>query len=410
MKRIKLLYFLGFLALILNYGWSESELRNELLFVEKKNDFKSQLEKKAKAKAEKKEEPEIEVKMDFSGVFVPESPEKFIQAWHYPTISQDLTGSCWAFSSVSFFESEIYRLSKRKIKLSVMYTVYWEFVEKARRFVKMRGDSNFGRGSQANATMRIWKQYGVIPAEDYGMIDQEKEFYNDKIMFSEMENFLDSVKQTNQWDESAVVETIRSILDHHMGKPPETIMVDGTEMTPLEYFRKIVRLHPEDYIDLLSFKKEPYFKKTEYKVCDNWWHSRDYLNVPLEDFMNVIKQGVRKGYTVCIVGDNSEPGFYPPLDCAVIADFDIPASLINENARQFRFENESTSDDHAIHLVGYLEKEGKDWYLIKDSGTKSRNGKHPGYMFYREDFVKLKMMNIMVHKDLAKNLLEKSVK
>jgi len=28
-------------------------------------------------------------------------------------------------------------------------------------------------------------------------------------------------------------------------------------------------------------------------------------------------------------------------------------------------------------------------------------------MFYREDFVKLKMMNIMLHKDAAKEALEK---
>jgi len=57
--------------------------------------------------------------------------------------------------------------------------------------------------------------------------------------------------------------------------------------------------------------------------------------------------------------------------------------------------------------VGYLEKDGKDWYLIKDSGSGSRNNPHPGYYFYSEDYVKLKMLGITVHKDFVKDLLKK---
>jgi len=37
---------------------------------------------------------------------------------------------CWCFSTTSFLESEIYRLTQRKIKLSELHTVYWEYVEK----------------------------------------------------------------------------------------------------------------------------------------------------------------------------------------------------------------------------------------------------------------------------------------
>ena len=37
--------------------------------------------------------------------------------------------------------------------------------------------------------------------------------------------------------------------------------------------------------------------------------------------------------------------------------------------RAFRFTNKTTTDDHGIHCIGYYEPEGKDWFLIKDSGS-----------------------------------------
>ena len=58
------------------------------------------------------------------------------QQWHNPPVSQGNTSTCWCFSTTSFLESEVYRLNKIQVKLSEMYTVYWEYVEKARRFVR----------------------------------------------------------------------------------------------------------------------------------------------------------------------------------------------------------------------------------------------------------------------------------
>ena len=91
--------------------------------------------------------------------------------------------------------------------------------------------------------------------------------------------------------------------------------------------------------------------------------------------------------------------------------FDIPVEEIDDNARQFRFSNGTTTDDHGMHLVGYYEKDGTDWYLIKDSGSGSRNNDETapefGYYFFRGDYIKLKMMDFMVHKDAIPDLLRK---
>jgi bleomycin hydrolase len=108
-----------------------------------------------------------------------------------------------------------------------------------------------------------------------------------------------------------------------------------------------------------------------------------------------------------IGGDTSEPGLEGHAGIAVVPTFDIPSSYIDENSRQFRFSNGTTTDDHLIHLVGYAEKDGKDWYLIKDSGSGSRNNTHPGYYFYHEDYLKLKIMTLFLHKDAAREILAK---
>jgi bleomycin hydrolase len=129
--------------------------------------------------------------------------------------------------------------------------------------------------------------------------------------------------------------------------------------------------------------------------------------VPLDVFMNIIKKAIRDGYTMAIGGDVSEPGIIPDYNVALIPTFDIPSNYIDEYARQFRFSNKTTGDDHGIHLVGYENKDGKDWCLIKDSGSGGHNGKNPGYYFFQEDYVKLKMLDFMVNKNALGDLLSK---
>jgi bleomycin hydrolase len=150
---------------------------------------------------------------------------------------------------------------------------------------------------------------------------------------------------------------------------------------------------------------KPFYHYGEYEVSDNWWHSTGYYYIPLDDYMKVVKNAIRKGFTICIGGDVSEAGHEGHAGLGVIPTFDIPAEYIDDNARQFRVSNGTTGDDHGIHLVGYVEKDGKDWYLIKDSGSGARNNSHPGYYFFREDYIKLKMVDLMVHKDAIKDIV-----
>ncbi len=350
--------------------------------------------------------------VDFSSAKLPNKIDLYKnQQWHNSPVSQGNTSTCWCFSTTSFLESEVYRINKIQVKLSEMYTVYWEYVEKATRFIRERGNSAFAEGSEGNAVTRMWKKYGIVPEDAYPGLLNGRIYHNHDEMFGELKNYLASLKATSSWDEAVAISTIKSIMNHYMGVPPTEVTVNGKKITPLQYLKDVIKINPDDYIEILSYTQQPFYKKVEYEVPDNWWHNTDYYNVPLDVYMTTLKNAIRKGYTVSIGGDVSEPGFDRATQCAIVPDFDIPSAYINDDARQFRFYNETTTDDHGVHLVGFLESDGKDWYLIKDSGSGSRNNdpnaKEFGYYFFSEDYVKLKMMDFTVHKDAVKDLLQK---
>jgi bleomycin hydrolase len=352
-------------------------------------------------------------KADPTGMDIPTSKDEFKSFWCNEPVSQGNTSTCWCYSTTSFLETEVFRLSGQKIKLSEMHTVYWEYVERAKTWVEERGNMEFGEGSEGNAVTKIMKKYGAVPLSDYSGLMPGQTFQSHAKMFGEMKSYLDFVKTNNMWNEDEVVSTIKEIMKHYMGEPPSKVTVSGLEYTPLTYLDKVLKLHLDDYADVLSYMQQPYWQQVEYEVSDNWWHNRDYYNVPLNDFMDIVKKSIKAGYTFAIGGDVSEAGFLAKeANAAFVPTFDIPASAIDENARQFRFSNHTTTDDHGLHVVGYLEKNGVTWFLVKDSGSGSRNGgkelnKNFGYYFFHEDYIKLKMMDIMVHKDMIKDLLPK---
>ena len=345
--------------------------------------------------------------MDFSNLKKPKSIDEFKTIFHLPPVTQDRTGTCWCFSTISFLESELNRMFKMEIKLSEMYIVYWECVEKVRRYVREKGESNMGQGSEHNAVIERMRQYGLVRASDYTGLINEIEKHNHSSLFKEIKSYLKYIKENEMWDEEQVISYIKTVLNKHLGEPPETILVDGQQITPLEYMKNNLQLNPDDYVAFMSMMYAPFFTKDEFKVPDNWWHSKEYHNVPLDMFYKAIYKAAKNGYSIALGGDVSEIGKNGKLDAAIIPEFDIPSKNINQSAREFRYKNKTSQDDHAIHLVGYKKMGKHTWFLIKDSARSSRYGKLKGYYMFRDDYVKLKMLNFLIHRDAVKDLLAK---
>ena len=404
-----LISLLAFLIL-LSASIIKPQEKNKGVFAEPKPGFYQEIKKGIDEFNNPTKEKKKSFKLDFTGINYPQSKEEFKYFWHNDPVSQGQTGTCWSFSTTSFFESEVYRLTGKKVALSPIFTAYWEYVEKVKEFVRTRGKSIVEEGSEANAVTRIYKMYGAVPAEVCTGLLPEQKYHDHSEMVKEIQTYLQNVKTINAWNEDEVVAVTKSILNHYLGVPPTEVVVDGKKYTPKEYLTNYLSLNPDDYVDVLSYMQQPYWQQVEYEVPDNWWHNKDYYNVPLDDFMQIIKNSIKNGYTLAIGGDVSEAGYDSWTKCAVVPTFDIPSEYIDENSRQFRFSNQTTTDDHGIHLVGYKELDGKTWYLIKDSGAGAQNTGDKGYYFYNENYVKLKIMDFMVHKDMFKDYLSKFTK
>ena len=365
------------------------------------------IKKRQETEKEARKLLERTLQSDMTGVYPPPAPASFKSYFHFPPVAQYNTNTCWSFAGTSFYESEIYRLSGKKIKLAEMWTVYHEYLEKVRRFVKERGASLVAEGGEGNALNRIWKTYGIVPEAAFPGIKMAEQKHDHVRLIHEVNAYLDYVKANSLWDEQDVLTHVAVILNKHLGVPPQKFVFNGREMTPKEFLKNETSLNMDDYLDVMSTSYFPFYTFQEFMVPDNWWHSKDYLNLPLDEWYGLIVKAVKAGYTVAIGGDVSEPGKLGFNDVCFIPSFDIPQQYINQNAREYRIDNKTTDDDHGIHLVGYTRYKGQDWFLIKDSGRSARWGKFEGYYFFRSDYIKLKMLTYTVHKDILKNILAK---
>jgi bleomycin hydrolase len=344
--------------------------------------------------------------MDVSKVSRPRGLDEFATLPHLPPIQQYKTGMCWCFGTVSLLEAELKRLARPEVKLSEEFTVYWEYVEKARRFIREKSDSYLGEGSEPGSAIVRMKQYGVVRLSDYtGLLDGRTE-HDHTALFDEFRAYLAGLKEKNAWDEGKALAGVRAILDKRLGRPPDRINVGGNSLTPLEFLGTL-GLDLDDYVCLLSFQSFPFFTKGEYKVPDNWWHDPNYYNVPLGEFAAAVPAALKKGYSVVFAADIGEPGNRGDANIGIIPTFDIPRPAIDQSSRELRFANGSTTDDHVVHCVGIKGAGTDTWFLVKDSWRTAYQGPVKGYFFYRDDYLKLKVLMIMTHKDAVADLLAK---
>lgn len=341
---------------------------------------------------------------------LPTSTDQFTSQWHNTPESQGSTGTCWAYAATSFLESEIYRITKKKVALSEMYFVYMDYVERTKHYVDSRGETYFNHGSEANAVTRMMKKYGVMPYEAFPGKATTQAFHDHGAMMKEMQAYLQSVKDNNAWNEKQIVNTITNIMEHYMGDLPESFEIAGKSYNPQTYLQEYLDFEPGQYFSFMSTSSKPFWSSEELVEPDNWWHSDNYYNLPLDDYYQLIDRAIDKGFTICICGDVSEPGHLSHQEVSMIPDFDIPSEYINQDSREMRLNNQSTTDDHCIHLVGHATLNHTKWYLIKDSGAGGQDGNNKGYRFFHEDYIKLKMMNILLHRDAATKELDQIIK
>ena len=79
--------------------------------------------------------------------------------------NQNRSGTCWNFSTLSFFESEILKKTGKTYDLCEMFVCNKNYMERAIVKVRMHGDAQFSQGGSAYDVYYVLKNYGICPEE-----------------------------------------------------------------------------------------------------------------------------------------------------------------------------------------------------------------------------------------------------
>jgi len=348
-----------------------------------------------------------------SATMAAQEPYKFstvIDLETTPVISQGVTGTCWSFSSTSFLESEIIRLTGKEIDLSEMYTVRNTYPKKAENFVMRQGNAQFSEGGLAHDVMNSVRDFGLVPQSAYtGMFEGQSRHNHAElaaILRTMVETYADNPgrKLSKKWDDA-----IEAVLDVYLGENPSTFTYEGKQYTPMS-FLEMTKIKPADYVTITSFTHAPFYSEFILNIPDNWSYGRMY-NVPLDEMIESIDNALQKGFTVELDCDVSERTFSSKDGVAIVPkDPDntlkalrhlYPEMTISQEYRQDEFENFTTTDDHLMHITGILrDQNGTKYYKVKNSwGTDEARNANGGYVYFSESYMRLKAISIMIHKD-----------
>ncbi len=337
--------------------------------------------------------------------------------------NQGKSGTCWSYCTSSFLESEMLRETGISLDLADIYPVRCSYIDKAESYVRMHGSLNYGDGGACHDVINMLRKYGALPQSVYSGINYDSKLNN----FAEMQSLLTGIlngvvsnkggKLSDKWKPA-----FTQVLDLYLGDVPEEFEYEGKKYTPISFAKNVVKLNPDDYVELSSFSYQPYYQKNILMVPDNWSLDQVY-NVHMEDMVTIIDHALQKGYTVAWATDVSEKGFSWKNGVAYVPEIEYsdmtkeekedmfngpkPEKKITEEMRQMAFDNYSTTDDHGMHIIGMSkDQNGKEYYLVKNSwGIKND---YEGYIYVTKNYLKYKTTAFLLHKEgIPKDLRKK---
>lgn len=347
------------------------------------------------------------------------------------------TATCWSFSTLSFFESELLRMGKGTHDLSEMFVARHAYVEKAKTFVRMGGKHQFEEGGEGHDIPFILEKYGIVPESVFSGLTNGKTRHDHSQLLAVLKPVVEAMSKEKpgslgpEW-----IEAIEGILDAYLGKIPETFEYKGKSYTP-KSFAASLGLNMNDYVMITSFTHHPFYQAFAIEVPDNW-AMRTAWNLPLDDMLTVINTSLEKGYSVAWATDVSEKGFSFRDALAIVPTHDSliqkigtddprynsagaekkglafmkpsPEKKIGETERQAAFDNQLTTDDHGMHIVAkYQETNSKTpFYFVKNSWGIENPAN--GYLFASETYVRYKTISALVHKNGIPSALAKKLK
>ena len=351
---------------------------------------------------------------------------------------QNRSGTCWDYSTLSFFEAEILKATGKTYDLCESFVANKDYMDRAVQVVRLHGDCQFAQGGSAYDVYYVLKNYGICPED---AMPFPGSLYGDSLnnfneFFGQLEPYVAGIarskanKISNQWKVG-----LQGILDAYLGKCPESFTYQGKKFTP-KSFAASLGLNWDNYVSVTSYSHKPYYTQYAVEVQDNWRNPLSW-NLPMEDMARIIENAIMNGYTVAWGGDVSEPGFtrkglayfYDTKKMESLSGSDMarwlkmsPAKRTNlvdslgctvpeleptAEQRQQRFDNWELTDDHGMLIYGIAkDQNGKEYYMVKNSWGET--GDYKGTWYMTKNFIIANTMDYMVNKNaIPKDILKK---
>ena len=340
---------------------------------------------------------------------------------------QNQSGTCWAYSSLGFFEAELLRMGKGKHDLCESFLVYNTYMDRADKAVRTHGDVSFSQGGSFYDAVYCLKHYGIVPET---AMPAPGTLYGDSLFnFNQLDAvasaYVKALATGNHRKLSLTWKNdLSNIYKNYFGElPKEVKAADGKTYTPQTYVTDYLGLNPDDYVSLTSYTHHPFYSKFILEIQDNWRWAESY-NLPLDEFMEVMDAAVKNGYSFAWGADVTEDYFgrrngkgyaYVPKNlkvrdlqgsdaarwggtmetgAQVTSDEEL---TITQELRQQGYDNWETTDDHGMVIYGLAkDQKGTEYFMVKNSW--GDYGQYHGMFYASKAYVAYKTMNILIHK------------
>ena len=349
-----------------------------------------------------------------------------------PIKNQNNSGTCWSYSALAFLESEVIKKDPKKkdIDLCESFLVSKTYTDRADRNVRTHGDASFSQGGSFYGAIFCMDRYGLIPE---GLMPYPNTLYGDSLFnftafFPPMEAYIHAISKSDAKKINPIwKKNVQSMLDGYFGECPTEFTYKGVKYTPKSFVKDYLKLDPNDYVSLTSYTHHPFYSSFILEIQDNWRWASSY-NLPLDEFMRVMDEAVKNGWTFAWGADVSEEGFSRRTGknrcVATVPDTKATAGVgsdqsrwtgekagakisqadaagekvITQEMRQEGYDNWTTTDDHGMQIYGIAKDQtGKEYFMMKNSW--GEYGPYKGFWYVSKPYVAYKTMNIVINKN-----------
>ena len=349
-----------------------------------------------------------------------------------PIKNQNNSGTCWSYSALAFLESEVIKKDPKKkdIDLCESFLVSKTYTDRADRNVRTHGDASFSQGGSFYDAIFCMDRYGLIPE---GLMPYPNTLYGDSLFnftafFPPMEAYIHAISKSDAKKINPIwKKNVQSMLDGYFGECPTEFTYKGVKYTPKSFVKDYLKLDPNDYVSLTSYTHHPFYSRFILEIQDNWRWASSY-NLPLDEFMRVMDEAVKNGWTFAWGADVSEEGFSRRTGknrcVATVPDTKATAGVgsdqsrwtgekagakisqadaagekvITQEMRQEGYDNWTTTDDHGMQIYGIAkDQNGKEYFMMKNSW--GEYGPYKGFWYVSKPYVAYKTMNIVINKN-----------